>query len=72
MEELQQWIRTLQEMVKLANTAIENLLLVIESKDAIIFWLIISNIAQPTIVLMISFWGYALDAYEAYKQKKGR
>lgn len=72
MEELQQCISQLQEAVRLANITIGNLLLVIEAKDAIIFWLIVANIAQPSIILIISFWGYILENYEAYKQKKGR
>ncbi len=72
MEELQQYISQLQEAVRWANITIENLVLVIEAKDAIIFWLIVANIAQPSIILIISFWGYILENYEAYKQKKGR
>lgn len=71
MEEFQQYIQQLEATLADAKITIENLFFVIEAKDAIIFWLIILNIAQPAIIIIVSFWSVILDYYQAYTDKKG-
>lgn len=71
MNEKEQYIQQLEEALRLALATIDSCFLVIDAKDSVIFWLIIMLIAQPTIILIVSFWSVILDYYQAYTDKKG-